>query len=48
VSPRCSVGFGCAAGEHCADSIAAALQIFKMTTETAYDARAYDQKMQDL
>lgn len=31
-----------------AHSIAAALQIFKMTTETAYDAKAYDQKMQDL
>lgn len=37
-----------ALGEHQAHSIAAALQIFKMTTETAYDAKAYDQKMQDL
>jgi hypothetical protein len=40
--------FGCCARELSADSSSLALQIFKMTTETAYDAKAYDQKMQDL
>lgn len=31
-----------------AEVIAAAAQIIKMTTETAYDDKAYDQKMKDL
>lgn len=43
--------FGCAAeggnGLSSTAAAAAVLQIFKMTTETAYDAKAYDQKMQE-
>lgn len=47
---RCSVALAAASVKALlrSESIAAALQIIKMTTETAYDDKAYDQKMKDL